>query len=342
MHASELDQFPEKIKSFHTPCPHTWFAVSRQVFGHEVVGTHAKTPPAADPKSQAWQPTVVWLWMLCEAAFQNRRVLIKGNMIHLERGQFVCSERHLARMANWNRKAAHCFLARLVAFDMVSLSGLRRQGEQFLLDFTGQKKGPDITVVTIRNYDVYQFSAPQQGASKGPARGQIITSDKGTKDLHRSPIEKNRKESSNDLDASLTDRGLPFTREAIETLVDLEVPVQAAIDDYRKKTANKVIRDPSAYLIRMGRSVYAKRHGITVDEVKAITNRNRAAKVTAMANVVGVFSKPTEKALKRASRNNSGIVDRALELMAGRSFTSQDEADRVFDGYLANLRFQKR
>jgi hypothetical protein len=340
MHAGDVDYLSDEIKPFRTPCPHTWFAVSRKIFEHEVVGTHVKAPPAADPKRQTWQPTVAWLWMLGEAAFQNRRVLIKNNMIHLDRGQFVCSERHLARMANWNRKAAHCFLARLSAFDMVSLSGLRRQGEQFLLDFSGQKKGPDITVVTIRNYDIYQFAAPQQGASKGPARGQIITSDKGTKDLHRSLTSKN-KQARSDLDASLTDGALPFTTEVIEALVDLEVDVEKTIEAYRKRTVGKRILDPSAYLLKMGRTEYAKRHSITIEQVKAITSRNKAAKVTAMANVVGAFSKPSDKTLARAARNTPNLVDKALALMAGRSFTSQDATDRAFDGHLANLRFKK-
>ena len=305
-----LDESPEEIKRFRTGCPQSWFAVSRQVFGHEVVGAHVKAPAAADGDKQAWQPMVAWLWMLAEAAFQDRRVNIKGRILQLERGQFVCSERHLAKQANWKRKAAHGFLCRLAKCDMVFLSTATRDG-QYLLDFAGQKKGPDITIVTIRNYNTYQFTAPQQGASQGPARGQIITRDTYTRESNQSTVGISKKEDLHfehelgtdgiDLTSNVVQLhpkpegrmvmdppeapGQPYaiptkTREKIEALA---VDPEDLLDRmYEQIDKGRRIGSKSRYLIQSALNEAHQRDGTPIETLKQIISGNKFAREQAL------------------------------------------------------------
>lgn len=171
---------------------HRWFAVSREILDHEVVGASVKTPPPYRRSHPAWAPLAVWLWMIGEAAHQDYKRTLQAQTILLRRGQLVVSERYLADKANWGRKAAKVFLDRLAHFEMVRLSTTSPTPQQPDLFGThrlicktpkrgpskGPGKGPGLTVVTICNYDKYQLctakQGPGKGPSEGPARGQTL------------------------------------------------------------------------------------------------------------------------------------------------------------------------
>jgi hypothetical protein len=156
-----------------------WFAVCGDMFEHEVVGMQVAPPRPADPKKPSWPPFVVWQWLIKEAARQDRERVIKGKVIPLRRGQVAVSERYLANLTNWGRKAVRVFLERLERFGMVAAMAAPwgAATETVLVTTKGQaspKKGPTITVLTICNYDVYQHAPKRRGpqrAQQGPTRG---------------------------------------------------------------------------------------------------------------------------------------------------------------------------
>jgi hypothetical protein len=166
-----------------------WFAVSSDIFEHEVVGAHVAAPRPADKSRHAWQPMTAWLWFIKEAARQDRERIIKGKVIPLRRGQLAVSLRYLAREANWGVKAVRVFLERLQTFKMIEVMAapLGRSTETVPVTCFGQgtpKKGTTITVLSICNYDTYQSDPKrkgtqraQQGHSRGTAGAQDSTVD---------------------------------------------------------------------------------------------------------------------------------------------------------------------
>ena len=155
-----------------------WIAMCTDVLDHEVVGMQVRPPTPADKARHSQQPTLIWLWMLREAAHKERKRLIAGQMVRLRRGQLAVSYRYLAEKGNWGLKAARLFLQRLEAFDMITLS--RAQDvDQLPLNFEARKlngiqKGTPLTIVTICNYDKYQHDPAARGtvrAQQGHSRG---------------------------------------------------------------------------------------------------------------------------------------------------------------------------
>jgi hypothetical protein len=147
-----------------------WFAVCSDIFDHEIVGMHVQPPKPDAANKAACAPMLAWLWLIREAAHQDRKRIIKGKVIPLRRGQVVVSVRYLARELNWTYKAVRVFIDRLARHGMVETTCVRIES----------KRGAPITVLTICNYDIYQHKSHMQGRSKGAARAQ-----QGHKTLHR-------------------------------------------------------------------------------------------------------------------------------------------------------------
>ncbi len=181
----------EEIKFPRSEAHKFWIAMCVDVLDHEVVGMQIPPPAPADKARHSQSPTLVWLWMLKEAAHRERKRLIAGQMVRLRRGQLAVSQRYLAEKANWGRKAVRMFLERLETFDMVSLSK-PQDVDQLRLNLEARKlngiqKGPPLTVVTICNYDKYQHdpvakgpARAQEGPRRGPGGAQNLTSNKDT------------------------------------------------------------------------------------------------------------------------------------------------------------------
>lgn len=321
-----------------------WFAVYQDVFDHEIVGMHVQPPKAADPAYKAAFPFMVWLWMCSEAAHREREVFIKGHCINLVRGQLVIAERYLAKKANWTRKAARIFLARLARHDMVRLSTVARDG-QLILDFDcskrGPGKGPTITVVTLCNYNIYQHEhkpkGTASGTAKGPTRDRIPTSNNLTVDKShqspRSPI--TQKDQSSSLGTDGTDEegsnvvplrrpmvmdapGSTFTipdstRQKIEALgVDTDELLDRMYEQIDK---GRRIGSKSRYLITSAINAAHERDGTSKEVLKAIISGNKFAKADAI--VTATVGKPTaSEAQKKLYARATAPKSNAAALLA--------------------------
>lgn len=144
--------------------PGDWFAVSRGMEDHPVVGLRVSAPTAADPERRAWTPTEAWTFgIVGRAAFRRRTVRdTNGAQVVLEAGQLRASRRVLARKFNWSEKAVRVFLGKLESAEMISVfsgpgsAGIRARG-----------KGQGSAVLTVSNYGKYQSAAREKGQGKG-------------------------------------------------------------------------------------------------------------------------------------------------------------------------------
>jgi hypothetical protein len=109
-------------------------------------------------------------WLMLEAAHEPCRRYIDGKPIDLQRGQLAASVRYLAKAWGTTKRKVEGILARL--------STPQTRGR------IGIATGTGITLITICNYDVFQFS----NEGSGTARGQLGDK-KGKKETRK---EKNR------------------------------------------------------------------------------------------------------------------------------------------------------
>jgi hypothetical protein len=269
-----------------------WFAVCSDMFGHEVVGAHIKSPKPVDPKRQSWQPFVAWQWLIKEAARRERQRVIKGRQIPLQRGQLAVSERYFGHEANWGRKAVRVFFERLQRFRMITIGGSEAGRDQ---DGTRTKKGPALTVVTICNYDAYQ-SAPdrqgpqraQEGPSRGPAGAQDSTERQGRqreKEDPPPPPKKEEKEKSAVVGFLLDEEEdrQPLRRAIPQTIIrqlEEQVGAERAQELASTYLASDFARD--AKFIDKAFSGWLRTYGITIKPNGAASAGNLAAEILAM------------------------------------------------------------
>lgn len=117
------------------------FAVDRGIFDHPLF---ANNDPLTDREA--------WLWLLSEAAWKPRRVRFGTQIVTLNRGQIGHSLRFMASKWSWSEAKVRRFLGRLKTDAMIDAG----------ID-AGQ------TIVTIRNYDVYQrVGLPDDARSDAP------------------------------------------------------------------------------------------------------------------------------------------------------------------------------
>lgn len=135
---------------------------------------------------------------------------------------------------------------------------------------------------------------------------------------------------------------LPFSSTTLQELYSLGCDLDSLIKRYQARTKGRRIKDPSAYLLKMGREEVAKAAGVTAEEVKACSARNRGERQTNLAIVGGAYSAPDPIKLARARRTRGAIVEQVLASMRGRTFPTQAAADRVFDQELANAALRAR
>lgn len=101
--------------------------IDRGLIHHPLVGAH-------NPKYFA-----AWVWLLCEAGWKDRRKMVNGTMIELQRGQVSHSLRFMAEALNWDKDGVSRFLNKLRNETMIATSSA-----------TGQN------IITICNYNQYQ------------------------------------------------------------------------------------------------------------------------------------------------------------------------------------------
>lgn len=302
-----------------------WLAVYESILDHPILGM---------PKDEPWTIRDVWQWMMFQATHRNYAYDVSGRVVHLSRGQFVLSERHLARKANWTRKKAASWLAKLARNGMIETVTTRPEG-QLILDFVGPKrgplKGPPLTIVTICNYNKYQHPPRPEGATLGATKGPpgrhypTSTTDKIVQESHQSPMSSITKEdqSAGANATAGTDRtdvgsnvvpirrsmmmdapGVPFvvpakTLQSIEALgCDPEELVDRMNEQIDK---GRRIGSKSRYLITSALNEAHERDGTPIEVLKALISGNKfarqAALIAAAAQPVRAKASPENKAL---------------------------------------------
>lgn len=139
-----------------------WIAISRMILDHYVVGAAQPMKPR-DPKKGAYSKLEAWLWLLCNASYEARTVLNRGRETRLDPGQLMGARAYLAEQWNWSEKQVRTFLKRLEMTDQIA---------SYCSRIRGQQKGNQANIITIRNWDRFQLSAPQQRPPERPAKGQ--------------------------------------------------------------------------------------------------------------------------------------------------------------------------
>ncbi|RAI26974.1 hypothetical protein CH340_24785, partial [Rhodoplanes serenus] len=119
------------------------FAIDRGVWDHPMLKSR-------DPFSRR----EAWMWLISEAAWKPRVVMIEGRRIALERGQLVHSIRFMAEKWGWPKSNVARFLEALKTETMI-----------------GTESGTGVTVITISKYNEYQRVSLPERDSDGPEDG---------------------------------------------------------------------------------------------------------------------------------------------------------------------------
>lgn len=140
-----------------------WFKVPRGWRDHEVLKGEFDRGSA-------------WLWLVEHAAWRSKRILIKGEMITLNRGELSYSVRFLADKWGWSKSRVDRFLANLRAESMIAMrSKTGTFGEPPSGTTPQQIAGQGQSIITILNYDKYQSSddpsLDNDGKTNGTTRG---------------------------------------------------------------------------------------------------------------------------------------------------------------------------
>jgi hypothetical protein len=126
-------------------------------------------------KRERFTEREAWMWLVSEAAYKPRRVRIGSAVVHLERGQLAHSLRFMARAWHWKEPRVRRFLTRLKIDASIDAA----------ID-AGQ------TVITICNYDAYQFPGARADAANdapddAPATQQRRKLEEGKKEISINP-----------------------------------------------------------------------------------------------------------------------------------------------------------
>lgn len=130
-----------------------------------------------------------WVDLLLLANHRDKKILFNGEMITIERGQYLTSTVKLADKWGWNRKTVSSYLNML-------------ENEQMITRVSDNLK----TLITIENYEVYQGAdendgqpiGQQNGQQSGQQNGQGLDSRVGSEMDSRTDTNKNVKNIKND------------------------------------------------------------------------------------------------------------------------------------------------
>ena len=113
-------------------------------------------------KGEKYTRAQAWVWLIENATWKPHRVLVDGKIITLERGQLSYSTRYLAGAWVWSKSRVDRFLKNLVAETMVNTRCSK----------TGTASGTAQNILTICNYDKFQYRSQPSGTASGTMLGQ--------------------------------------------------------------------------------------------------------------------------------------------------------------------------
>ena len=104
-------------------------------------------------------------YLLISARYKPSRVILKGQVIELEAGQLIVSEKKLAEKWDWSRGKVRRFLSLLESLQMIQVNGTAYG-----------------TLVTIENYTKYQCDGTSDGTTDGTSYSTTDGTTDGTSD----------------------------------------------------------------------------------------------------------------------------------------------------------------
>lgn len=133
------------------------FNVDRDIFKHPLL-----------EEGMPYSRREAWIWLIAEASYKPRRVLIAGKMHDVQRGELVVSTRYLATAWRWNHSAVRRFLDALKATQQRHTSDTANDTADGPMIDT--QSGTGITRITICNYDRYQPNSKLTDTPSGAAK----------------------------------------------------------------------------------------------------------------------------------------------------------------------------
>ena len=104
-------------------------------------------------------------YLLISARYKPSRVILKGQVIELEAGQLIVSEKKLAEKWDWSRGKVRRFLSLLESLQMIQVNGTAYG-----------------TLVTIENYTKYQCDGTSDGTTDSTSDSTTDGTTDGTSD----------------------------------------------------------------------------------------------------------------------------------------------------------------
>lgn len=130
-----------------------WFAVSRDIFAHHIVGIH----------DRPWTEFEAWLSLVAMASYETRRAMNKGTVVILDPGDLMAAHGYLAQRWMWTVPKVRWFLQRLQKEAMIT----RHCNKQ---DSRGNSN--QIQIISICNYSRYQIIKDAEQQAKQQAEQQ--------------------------------------------------------------------------------------------------------------------------------------------------------------------------
>lgn len=152
--------------------------VARDMRDHPIVGFGKFMTPADPGRGFCYSKTEAFQDLVMECRYTSGTVNNKGRIMRIEPGQLLGAISWLATRWNWTPKAVRVFLDSLQKNSMidrsVDVSGSSEQSDTHT--DTGKQqgnyKGNQSAIITVCNYEIYQFVLRMQGQAKGQADGQ--------------------------------------------------------------------------------------------------------------------------------------------------------------------------
>ncbi len=129
-----------------------WAAITADMRDHQIVGMSVPPPKAADTERHAQSPYVAWSDLIMSAAWEPHRIRMNGEVIPLQRGEFLAGRSYWAKRWNWGEQAVRGFFTRLARAKMIV--------------FCNQRSNQGVTVAKLSNFEAFQ----SRGGSKQPSQ----------------------------------------------------------------------------------------------------------------------------------------------------------------------------
>lgn len=170
-----------------------YIKVGRDLRWHHLVGFGKPVTPADDARGFVFSKAEAWQDLIMECRYNAGTVLNKGVPMKIEPGQLLGAISWLANRWNWTPKTVRVFLDALERDGMIerSVPDSPRPDQSALckdrgnpLATTTSFKGNHVAMVTICNYELYQFIQRVQGQPNfskseetGQPRGSLVAAE---------------------------------------------------------------------------------------------------------------------------------------------------------------------